>query len=214
MFGGDDSMRDARKTASCYLLEAGLEEQVRDDRIATIKSAINHKINTFLNSSVGRLFDAVASILNLGQTNRYEGECASQLEREAVLAQKKGKKPIQLSFAFIEEHEIIKIDTKPLLEALCKLRDTEDIGALALGFHYALTEAIVKICEKLSEKYRTKTVALSGGVFQNTVLSELTLKELRNAGFQVYVNLAVPPNDGGISLGQTYLGLQSNIFLK
>jgi hydrogenase maturation protein HypF len=83
----------------------------------------------------------------------------------------------------------------------------QDVGALALGFHFALTDCIATICEKLKEKYRTNTVALSGGVFQNTVLSEQTLKILRQQGFRVFLNLAVPPNDGGISLGQTYIGL-------
>jgi len=206
MLGGDESMRDAKKTATCFLLEAGLEEQVRDERKAVIKAALAHKVNTVQSSSVGRLFDAVASILDIRQVNRYEGECAAFLEREAQLAVRDGKEPAEISFAITLESEIIQIDPTPILKAMCLQRDTIDTGALALGFHYAMAEVILKVCEKLREKYQSNIVAISGGVFQNTILSETSLKLLRQSNFQVYGNLAVPPNDGGISLGQAYIG--------
>ncbi len=207
MLGGDDSMRDARKTASCFLIETGLEEYVQDERKPIIKAALQHKVNTVWSSSAGRLFDAVASILNIAHINRYEGECGALLEREAVLARREGKKPIKLSFAIEKEYEIIRIDSKPVFEMLCRLRNIEEIGALALGFHYAVADAILAVCLELKSKYGTNCIALSGGVFQNTVLSERTLEVLRRKDFEVYVNLAVPPNDGGISLGQAYIGL-------
>lgn len=208
MLGGDESMRDAKKTATCYLLEAGLEEMVKDERKDLVKAAMKHKINTINTSSMGRLFDAVASILDINHINRYEGECAALLEGEAVLAAREGKRAVELFFAFYERNEIIEIDPNPVLEALCRLRYTEDKGALALGFHYALAEVTGIVCEILRDKYGSNTVALSGGVFQNTVLTQHTLNILRQKNFQVYTNLAVPPNDGGISLGQTYIGLQ------
>jgi hydrogenase maturation protein HypF len=209
MLGGDESMRDALKTATCFLISAGLEEYVRDDRAGIIKAALRHGINTVLSSSTGRLFDAAASILRILQVNRYEGECAAFLEREAVLARRSGKQPEELSFAFREKSEIIEIEPRPVLEALCRLRETVDIGSLAIGFHYALAEAVGVVCERLRDRFHSNTVALSGGVFQNTVLSERTLEILRKRGFRVYVNLAVPPNDGGISLGQAYIALKS-----
>ncbi len=207
MLGGDDSMRDARKTASCFLIDAGLEEYVQDERKPIIRAALQHRVNTVKSSSAGRLFDAVASILNIAHTNRYEGECGALLEREAVHAKREGKKPTKLSFAIEKEYEIIKIDSKPVLEMLCRLREKEDRGALALGFHYAVADAILEVCLELKDKYETSCIALSGGVFQNTVLSERVLEVLRKKEFNVYVNLAVPPNDGGISLGQAYIGL-------
>ncbi len=208
MLGGDESMKDALKTATCYLLNAGLEDYVSDDNKEIIKAALNYKINTVLTSSIGRLFDAVSSILGICQKNRYEGECAALLEREAVLALRTNKKPIELSFAISKEHEIIEVNPKPVLQALCKLRGKVDTGSLALGFHYALAAMIVEVCDFLKEQYHTNVVALSGGVFQNTVLTEAALKLLRQKNYEVYVNLAVPPNDGGISLGQTYIGLR------
>lgn len=208
IIGGDQSMRDSRKTATCYLLQAGLHEYVSDERKMLIQAALNNKIHTVQNSSMGRLFDAVASILNLGQINRYEGECAALLEREAYLAIRNNVKPEKLTFAFSEENEIIEIDAKPVLEDLCRLRDKSKAGALALGFHYALVDAVSAVCGKLRLRYQSNIVALSGGVFQNTILTEQSLKILRRNNFEVYTNLSVPPNDGAISLGQTYLGLQ------
>ena len=208
LLGGDESMRDAKKTATCYLLHNGLEEYTSDDRSKVIKAALEHNINTVLSSSMGRLFDAVASILDIQQINRYEGECATYLEREAVLAKKNNVKPEELFFAIREESEIIEIDPESLLKELCRLRENAGTSALALGFHYALAEVVSKVCERLREKYQTNTIALSGGVFQNTILTEQTLRMLKNRGFDVFMNLAVPPNDGGISLGQTYLGLK------
>jgi [NiFe] hydrogenase maturation protein HypF len=206
MIGGDQSMKDARKTASCYLLQAGFVDYVRDDRKNVLKSALEHKINTILTSSMGRLFDAVASILDIAHENTYEGECAALLEKEAVLAKRNLVEPAQLVFAISKKNEIIELDPASILEELCILRDKESVGALALGFHYALANATADICLELREKYQSNVVALSGGVFQNTVLTEKTLSILRENDFQVYMNMAVPPNDGAISLGQVFIG--------
>jgi len=206
ILGGDKSMRDAKKTATCYLLNSGLSDYIQDDRRDIIEAAVINKVNTVLTSSMGRLFDAVASILNVGQENRYEGECAANLEREAVLFP---AKPEKLTFAYSKKSGIIEIDPKPVLEGLCRLRETVEIGALALGFHFAVADMINEVCENLRSEQNINAVALCGGVFQNTILTERTMKVLKEKGFRVYVNEAVPPNDGSISLGQTYLGLKN-----
>ena len=211
MIGGDNSMRDARKTAGCFLSNAGLDEFIRDDRKAIIQAALKNRINTVLSSSMGRLFDAVASILDICQENKYEGECAALMEREATLAIRNNVNPPELSFAITKKSEIIELDPTTLLEQLCRLRGSVDTGALALSFHYAVADAISNICEELRIRYKSDTVALSGGVFQNTILTERSLKLLREKGFRVYVNMAVPPNDGCISLGQTYIGLNTHL---
>lgn len=209
MLGGDSSMRDGKKTAACFLLQAGLAEEIQDDRLELISAALRHKVNTVLSSSMGRLFDAVASILGICQENRYEGECAAMLEKEAALAVRNRIEPVKLAFAIREKSGIIEIDPGLLLKTLTNLRKTADRSALALGFHYAAAEAVLEVSNRLRKKEGISTVALSGGVFQNTVLTESVLKLLRKDGFQVFVNLAVPPNDGCISLGQTYIGLMS-----
>ena len=207
ILGGDQSMRDAKKTATCFLLNLGLDKYIKDDRSDIIQAAIKNRMNTVLSSSMGRLFDAVASILDIQHENRYEGECAANLEREAVLAKRSKLLPIEFTFSIKQKSDIIEIDPEPVFDAICKLKGNVPTGALSLGFHYAIADVILKVCEILRNEQTINTVALSGGVFQNTILTEKVLKLLREKGFQVYVNTAVPPNDGSISLGQTYIGL-------
>ena len=209
MIGGDESMRDAKRTASCFLIENELQQYCKDERLPVIRAAIEHKVNTILSSSMGRLFDAVAVLLGLGQENRYEGECAMRLEAEAVLALKENIVPEELVFAIEEKGGIIEINPKPLLKTIAiSSLSSSKCRALALGFHYAVADMMVRVCELLRERYQTDVVAISGGVFQNTVLTERACKLLRDRGFILYYNLAVPPNDGCISLGQTYIGLR------
>ena len=211
ILGGDSSMRDAAKTAACYLLAAGLEEDAKsiyqNQQLSVIKAAIEHQFNTVLTSSMGRLFDAVTAILGICRENSYEGECGALLEKEAVLAEKNKISPTELTFACSIKDGIMEVDWAPILSELCRQRDLNQRQSLALGFHYAVAEMIVRTCCWQREINQISTIALSGGVFQNTVLTERTLKLLREEGFQVFYNLAVPPNDGGISLGQTYIGL-------
>lgn len=206
ILGGDGSMKDARKTASCCLLHAGLEAYVQDERILVIKTALEHNINRVLTSSMGRLFDAAASVLNIGHENRYEGECAIMFEKEAVLAEREDIKPADLCFGIKERNGILQIDPRPVFEALCSMRNKVGTGSLALGFHLALAQAVASVCERLERQYLSNTVALSGGVFQNSLLTGHTVRLLKEKGLNVYLNRAVPPNDGGVSLGQAYLG--------
>ncbi len=228
ILGGDESMKDARKTASCYLYESKLTEYCLDERLPVIKAALAQQVNTILTSSMGRLFDAISSLLEISHENRYEGECAIRLEAEAVMALRENIIPKELSFAIEEKDEIIEIDPEPVLCAILEGRQDEkhrntslnhaSTGkdaecertrkAYALGFHYAVANMMVEVCERLRAKRRTDTIALSGGVFQNTVLTERACRLLRERGFMVYYNLAVPPNDGCISLGQTYIALK------
>lgn len=205
IIGGDSSMRDAKKTATCFLVNCGLDEYITDDRKDIISKAIKGKINTVLTSSMGRLFDAVSSILDIKNENTYEGECATNLEREAVLALRMNKKPSKMAFAFSQKKGIIEVDAKPVLAAICKLRECEEKGAIALGFHYCVAELMLQICTKIRVAKGIHSVALCGGVMQNAVLMLHALKLLKSSGFNVYYNQLVPPNDGAISLGQTYL---------
>ena len=207
ILGGDQSMRDAKKTATCFLLNAGLLEFINDDRSDIIKAALKNNINTVLSSSMGRLFDVIACLLGIQDKNHYEGECASNLEREAVLAERNGISPQIMAFSINQIEGMTQIDPLPILELICKFRGQVTIGSLALGFHYAIADAVLNICEKIRFEQNIDKVAISGGVFQNTVLSERVLKVLRDKKFHVYYNISVPPNDGSISLGQTYIGL-------
>lgn len=207
VIGGDESMIDAKKTASCFLISHGLEEHINDPRLSIIQAALKNNINTVLTSSMGRLFDAAASILDIRHENRYEGQCAANLEKQAAYALKDKLEPQKLRFAIEKKDGKAEINPKPVLEAMCKLKYDSDIRSLALGFHYAAADMILEICNDIREEKNINTVALSGGVFQNTLLMERTLKVLREKNFNVFYNIKVPPNDGSISLGQTFIGL-------
>ncbi|MDR0356825.1 MAG: carbamoyltransferase HypF [Clostridiales Family XIII bacterium] len=215
MVGGDASMKDGRKSAISHMLAWKARQNAisRDEEFATdgtrefdidlseiiacgekigaltsfpqraqIEAAISAGVNTVESSSMGRLFDAVASILGIHDVNRYEGECAVMLENAAAAALECGEGEARGAWG--------------------------EAGALALRFHRNVAAAVLEQCEAARETHRTATVALSGGVFQNKILMEEALALLRANDFEVYYNIAVPPNDGGIALGQNYIGMQ------
>lgn len=207
IIGGDQSMRDAKKTAVCFLLNNGLDEFINDDRSAIIEAALKNNVNTILSSSMGRLFDAVASILDIQNDNTYEGECATKLEKSAVIADINNIKPEKLSFDIRKEDGMIIVDPGNLLKTICKMKKKVETGSLALGFHNAVADAVQQICSIIRNSDNINKVCVSGGVLQNNLLMKLVLEKLRNNKFEVFYNISVPPNDGSISLGQTYIGL-------
>jgi hydrogenase maturation protein HypF len=150
----------------------GAAHPLREQVFAALRSGVN----VVESSSAGRLFDAAAALLGVGEINRYEGECAILLENAAARA---------------------------LSAPGRSLRDD-----LALQFHRDVAAVILRVCAHIRERTGVSTAALSGGVFQNRVLTDEALRLLRGAGFSVYYNIAVPPNDGGISLGQAYIGMR------
>lgn len=212
ILGGDQSMKDALKTATCFLLNAGLEQFINDSRSDIINAALKNNINKVLSSSMGRLFDAVSSILGILDENHYEGECAAFLEKEALLAEKGNILPQQIPFGIVETDGNIELDPTPVLTDLCNMRGRVERKSLALGFHYGLADAVLEVCKILRNKNGLNIVAFSGGVFQNSVLTNRMIQILRANQFEVYYNIAVPPNDGSISLGQTYVGIMKTNF--
>jgi hydrogenase maturation protein HypF len=158
----------------------------------TIEAAVAQGVNTVRTSSMGRLFDAMASLLGIHHVNRYEGECAVMLENAAQRA------------LAAQGAEAAK-DTRPGAAA-------QDAGsgpdALALRFHTDVARTVLEECRRARAERGTDIVCLSGGVFQNKILMEETLRLLREDGFTPYYNIAVPPNDGGIALGQAYVAMQ------
>jgi hydrogenase maturation protein HypF len=208
LMGGDASQKDAGKTALCYLLAEGLSEVIKDDRTAMIKAALAHGTNTVLSSSMGRLFDGVSALLGICSESRYEGEAAVLLEQEGRKALMAEIEPAFMEFDITEDDGIFQMKPGSVIRTLAASKATEDRGALSLGFHYAIAEAVLRICNSLSRKEDISAIALSGGVFANSLLLERVTQLLSEQGFQVYRNEAVPPGDGGISLGQTYIGLK------
>lgn len=198
MLGGDDAARDAKKCAAAALLSAGIEENVlQDARHPVIAAALRQGVNTVKTTSAGRLFDVVSALLGLCMENRFEGACGEAVERAARCAVSAA--PIPLPLHDLGERFVIRTDA--LFDALLSGRDAAE---LALGFHVGLAQAVCDSAMWARARFGENTVALSGGVFQNRLLLELAVSKLKDAGFSVLWNRAVPLNDGGLALGQLY----------
>ena len=156
---------------------------------------LDNDINTIRSTSAGRIFDAVSAILGIRNHSTFEGEASMYLE---FAAQK-----------WHEEHlgelpvPAISFNTDKIFTLLLQQRLAgEDCGKLAYLFHACLAAFIGAACLKVRVHTGLNTVALSGGVFQNHLLTELTTARLQERGFTVLRHSLLPPNDGGICLGQ------------
>lgn len=175
MPASDEISKNADLTLACY-----------DGSNELINKAVENNINVVNSSSMGRLFDAVASALNVSHYNSYEGECAIKLEACARRAEKAYY--IKPSLNPKEIINVIKNAKAPNEE-------------VALGFHYMLSELILKI----TKKYKVDMITLSGGCFVNRILLGRTEKLLEENGIMVFTNREVSCGDNGICLGQAYL---------
>ncbi|MFJ2033711.1 carbamoyltransferase HypF [Streptosporangium sp. NPDC087985] len=165
-----------------------------DDVLAVARSGVNSP----LTSSAGRLFDAVAAILGLRDTVTYEGQAANALEQRADPTEESAY-PVRLSGA----GELLLIQAGDLVRAVVDdLRERTDPAIVSARFHNGLATATAAGCAQLRTRTGIGTVALSGGVFQNRLLLGRLVRALRHHGFRVLTHRRVPPNDGGISLGQ------------
>ena len=212
--GGAASVRDARRNAFALLSEldllehpgaagllGGLDEQTRSITTTMIK----RNINSPRTSSMGRLFDAAAAILDICGTATYEGEPAIELEAAAWRAfgrENASSTDSQVGASTPADGSPI-LDPKPLFEALLSgIEAGVPTDRLALGFHIAIARASARIASKICAREGIDTVALSGGVFMNRLLLRLLTRELKDAGLAVLVPHTVPVNDGCIAYGQ------------
>jgi hydrogenase maturation protein HypF len=164
-------------------------------QLATLKTMLSRGLNSPLTSSVGRLFDAVAGLVGLRERIRFEGQAAMELEfaLDGVVSNESYVLPL------ISRDSSLLLDWEPMVRSiLADVNKQMPIGEISARFHNALVEAIVCVAQRIGEP----RVALSGGCFQNRYLTERTVKRLREEGFQPYWHQRVPPNDGGIALGQ------------
>ena len=204
--GGDASVLQGWKSAASLLNGAGLLRAQADPRYPAVQSALHAGVNTIRSSSMGRVFDGVSSLIGICHESSYEGQCAIELENAATRAAKDVRAE---TFPFdirTDTEGVLIISLAPCIRALVLRRDAGECKEiLALCFHVTVCRIITETCIRLRDQYGLGTVALSGGVFQNRLLLAQTLCALANAGFETLINRAVPPNDGGISLGQAYI---------
>jgi hydrogenase maturation protein HypF len=205
--GGDAAVRQPWRMALSYLRDVfgsdPLPESLRcfqnlpQKHLSVVDTMIARRIQTVETSSCGRLFDAVAAIAGLGGTVTFEGQAAIALESAAWVG-------VEEPYGFgIGDGEPMEIDMRPAIgEIVHDVMVQRDIGYLSARFHNTVAAAIVEVCRRLRQQEGLNRVCLSGGVFQNAYLLECTLKGLYGCAFEVYLHALVPPNDGGISLGQ------------
>ncbi len=181
-----------------------------------IINMLRKNFNCPLTSSMGRLFDGIASLLDFNKEVSYEGEAAMYVESlaEDFIDSLKGTN----NYDYIKRCENIYqweisgslpyiININNIIRGIIKdLNNNIDKGCIALKFHNTIIDFSNKICIKLREEYSINKVALSGGVFQNSILLEGIETSLKESGFQVITHRLIPCNDGGLSIGQIVIG--------
>lgn len=160
-----------------------------------LRSALSKQFNCPRTTAVGRLFDAVAALLGLCPINQYEGQAAMILENDAF----KTNAMEAYHFAIAGKAPLI-VDWQAMIAAVLTDIGNGHAAVVARKFHNTLAQIIAALAERAA----LPTVVLSGGCFQNAVLTEAAIAQLKSAGFRVYCHSQIPPNDGGLALGQLY----------
>jgi len=205
--GGDAAVREPRRAALGLLHALHGDAALTDSNLAPVATfsardrdvlttMLRQGVNAPLTSSIGRLFDAVASLLGLCQLNSFEGEAAMAVE----FAARRVREQIPLPPIVTRETAgPLVLDWRPLLAAMLnEHRRGETPEPLAAALHDGLSAAIVDVARRVGRR----RVVLTGGCFQNARLTEQTVDQLCAAGFAPYFHHRVPPNDGGLAIGQ------------
>jgi len=215
--GGEKAVKQPRRVALALLYELYGEAAFEMDHLPplrsmppvermTFKGMLQRQFHSPITSSLGRLFDGVASLINLRQRMDFEGQAAMELEFavDGVKTNDAYSLPIQT------DGKSLVLDWADLIhEILVDVNQDVRVANISAKFHNALAEAVVAVAKKIGEP----RVALSGGCFQNLYLTERMVNRLRAEHFQPYWHQRVPPNDGGIALGQVY-AVRNNLTLK
>ncbi|PIE69282.1 MAG: carbamoyltransferase HypF [Deltaproteobacteria bacterium] len=214
--GGDQAVREPWRMGLA-LFQAGAEEtplplpssleSIAQERLTVVRQMIAAGVNTPLTSSCGRLFDAVAALLGICLYADYEGQAAMQVEalatgaRCATLATEQTGYPVRL----VQENDLLQIDTAPLAALLLSDTRHHSPGLAALRFHNWLIDAVAALLLEVDPEVHYGVV-LGGGCMQNRILLEGLISQIEAQGRIVHAGEMIPANDGGIALGQAYIG--------
>ena len=206
--GGDAASKEGWRIAVSMLIDiCGSRAEEILDRLNLIrngnfkmhKAMHDGKLNSVVSTSAGRLFDAVSAILGIRYENTFEGEASTALMYEAMKCRNHvAACDYELTGEYIETDMIVRDLVQRRLAG-------EDPRELAYRFHRLLGEAAAEFVSANAGTVRT--ACLSGGCYQNTLLLDITKKALENRGFNVLIHSLIPPNDGGISIGQAFYGM-------
>jgi hydrogenase maturation protein HypF len=228
--GGDAAIHHPWRIAAAYLHALGMDERLPLGEfcpadVMRVRAMVDRALNTPQTSSMGRLFDAVSALLGVCHEATYEAQAAIELEQSVPVALKQAGSELPLypytvdttaSLAIPDSgfadsmvhHTPIQIKVGPLFEAILDDLDRRvAVAEIALRFHDTVAAMVTSVSDLIRQATGIGTVALSGGVFQNRLLLALTQPRLASSGFEVLTHRQVPPNDGGVSLGQAAMAL-------
>jgi hydrogenase maturation protein HypF len=201
--GGDAAIRHPWRIALAFLAAAGLPwdgwlppvAQAPDGEVRLLRAQLDSGLGCVPCTSMGRLFDAAAALLGVRQRISYEAQAAIELEALAA-------GPAAGVGQFTVDGQGV-MDPAPVLSGLVAgLAAGVPAPALAKGFHEAVADAVVRAVAAAGDRFGVRVAGLTGGVFQNVLLLRECRDRLAAAGFEVLVHRLVPPNDGGLALGQ------------
>jgi hydrogenase maturation protein HypF len=206
--GSSQAIREPRRSALGFLYE-GFGEADRTEwapvrafssqERTILNRMLQQQINSPMTSSMGRLFDAVASLLDVRQTITYEGQAAVELEPDVLEHELLNSSGTCYPFNIKQKGAVATLDWEPMLKALLEdLKRNVPCNLISAKFHNTVVEMIVAMAHRVGEKQ----IALTGGCFQNRYLTERAVHRLRAEGFKPYWHHQIPPNDGGIAAGQ------------
>lgn len=206
--GGDAAVREPWRMAMACLYQAmgrdafdldhPAARQLNGDSLAIFMTMVERGLNSPLTSSCGRLFDALAALLSLRTTVSYDGQAAIELEALAETVDDNDS----YAYAASDGPSLVVDFSDMFREVVRDLAAGAAPAVLARRFHNTLATAAVDTCCRVASTTNLDRAVLSGGVFQNRLLSELVYTGLTNRGLQVFTHRLVPPNDGGVALGQ------------
>lgn len=196
------------KNAICFDSVTILDD-IPQNKLLFVINMLEKNINCPLTSSVGRLFDAVSSLIGVRNTISYEGQAAIELENIAYEVNSLDEKSTD-SYDFIiadEEPCFIICPQNVFIQIMADIKNGIDKCIIASKFHETISNLVLESCVHIRKKTKLNEVALSGGVFQNMTLLKKCCDKLKLKGFKVFTHSKVPTNDGGISLGQAVMAL-------
>lgn len=231
--GGDLSSKEGWRIAAALLRDSFGEDGeavcaalglCTGNEYRLLGAMAQRKVNSVMSTSCGRLFDAVSAILGIRKASTFEGEASTALMYHAQLFERGngGERekycPLYDGELFTVMDGFVTLATGQLVKAIAERRLSDGspqvVNCLAYEFHVTLAKMLVGACEFLRNLTGLDTVALSGGVFQNQLLVRLVNDRLNGKGFHVLLHSLIPPNDGGIALGQAVYALKNNHIIK
>ena len=209
--GGELAVKEPRRSALGLLFglcdgnwqeynDLSCVKAFKPQELLVIRQMITQKINSPLTSSMGRLFDGIASLLGLCHQASFEGQAAMSLEFQAL--ESLALTPYCYKIVAYPNNETLGIDWSGIVQEIIEdIRMNKNVGLISTRFHQTLIEIIVDV----AKRSQRSNIVLTGGCFQNKWLLEAAVNRLKEKGFTPYWHKKVPCNDGGISLGQMFI---------